>query len=51
MENASKFSKEGDVPTAVWVVTRAGCDGDNSDAVRGAGRDYSWSLLRVLCLY
>ena len=47
----SKFSKEVDVPTAVWVVTRAGCDGDNSDAVRGAGRDYSWSLLRVLCLY
>ncbi len=29
--------REGDVPTAGWVVTRAGCDGDNSDAVRGRG--------------
>ena len=29
--------REGHVPTAVWVVTRAGCDGDNSDAVRGRG--------------
>ena len=43
MEIASKSSREDDVPTA-------GCDGDNSEAVMGAGPDYSWSLLRVLCL-
>ena len=34
---ARRRRREGDVPTAGWVVTRASCDGDNSDAVRGRG--------------